>query len=320
MRSSCCFFNRRFMLTRGPSINIWLHATYFSQEFVVSSGTSKPTPGVLTTMPRLLPKDTLQHILSFVKEDSFAIIGSVCRDFRNCYGSGERVTRTSKYTQSLRLFQQATAKNIEFKSLGLLDDLISRDEIDVIPSLLARGYEWDHFCVQRAAETNNYKFFQWLQTTDDLPWLVENAHRAAAKEGNLEMMIYLVDSGAGFPDSGSRAVTNDCKIVEWLRELQLDPAHAFVRAAREDDVCVFEQTESFDDHGLNRACVREACVHGAFNVLEFFRVFVDVGPTVSDVAAALHFQTVDILDWCREFFPCLVEELSGMRLRLRSAL
>ncbi|CAN0485303.1 unnamed protein product [Ectocarpus sp. 12 AP-2014] len=267
-----------------------------------------------------LPKDAFQHILSFVKADSYASICPVCRDFRNCYGSGERVTRTSKYTQSPQLFQQATATKIEFKSLCLLDDLISRNEIDVIPLLLAHGYDWDHFCVQRAAETNNYKFFrwlQWLQTTDDgLPWLVENAHRAAAKEGNLEMMIYLVESGAGFPDSGSLAVTRDCKIVEWLRELQLHPAHAFVKAAREDDVCVFEQTEFFDDHALNQMYLKEACIHGAFNVLEFVRVFVDVGPTPSDVATALHFQTGDILDWYCEFFPCLAEELSGLRLRL----
>lgn len=260
----------------------------------------------------------LRYILDFVKADSYAIIGPVYRDFRNCYGSGERVTRTSKYTQSLQLFRQATATNIEFKSLGLLDDLISRDEIDVIPPLLARGYEWDHFCVQRAAETNNYNFFRWLQwlqtTTDDgLPWLVENAHRAAAKEGNLDMMIYLVESGAGFPDSGSLAVTRDCKIVQWLRELRLDPAHAFVKAAREDDVCVFEQqterTDAFDDHALNQMCLKEACIHGAFNVLEFFRVSVGVGPTQSDVATALHFQTGDILDWYGEFFPSLAEEL-----------
>ncbi|CAN0251181.1 unnamed protein product, partial [Ectocarpus sp. 12 AP-2014] len=277
---------------------IWLHATYFSKN---------PSCRQITMLH--LSKDALQHMLSFVKADSYAIIGPVCRDFRNCYGSDQRVTRTSKYTQSLQLFQQATAKNIEFKSPNLLHDLISRDEIDVIPRLLARGYEWDHFCVQRAAETNNYKFFQWLQTTDDLPWLVENAHRAAAKEGNLEIMIYLVESGAGFPDSGSHAATNDCKIVGWLRELQLDPAHAFVKAAREDDVRVFEQIEFFDDHVLNRMCLKEACIHGAFNVLEFFRVFVDVGPTVSDVATAVHFQMVDILDWYWEFFPRSAGEL-----------
>ena len=87
-----------------------------------------------------ISKDALQHTLSFVKADSYAIIGPVCRDFRNCYGSGERVTRTSKYTQSPQLFRQATeTTNIEFRSLCLLDDLISRDEIDVIPPLLARG-------------------------------------------------------------------------------------------------------------------------------------------------------------------------------------
>ncbi|CAM9138145.1 unnamed protein product [Ectocarpus sp. 8 AP-2014] len=256
-----------------------------------------------------LPKEVLQRILDFVKADSYAIIGPVCRDFRDCYRSSERATRTSKYTQSLQLFQQATTANIEFKSLRLLDDLISRDEIDIIPPLLARGYEWDHFCVQRAAETNSYEFFEWLRTTD-LPWLVENAHRAAAKEGNSGIMIHLVESGAGFPDSGSCTVTKDCKILQWLRELQLDPAYAFVKAAREDDVRVFQEIEQvFDDPVLSQMCVREACIHGSFNALEFFRTFGDVGPTVSDVAAALHFQEDDVLDWYWEFFPSLAEEL-----------
>lgn len=259
-----------------------------------------------------LPNEVLQYILGFVKTDSYTIIGPVCKHFRNCYRPSERVTRTSKYTQSLQLFEQAT--NIEFKSVGLLDDLISRDEVDIIPVLLTRGYEWDHFCVQRAAETNNYAFFGWIQTTD-LPWLVENAHRAAALEGNLEMMMYLVESGAGFPDNSLYDVAKDRKIVEWMHELQMDPAYAFVKAAREDDVGVFEQTEFFDDHVLNQMYVEVACTHGSFNVLEFFRIFVDIGPKVSDVTTAMYFQVPEMLDWYWEFFPCLAEELSELRLK-----
>lgn len=254
-----------------------------------------------------LPREVLQYIMDFVKTDSYAIIGPVCRDFRKCYNSIEKVTRTSKYTQSLQLFRQAT--KLPVQTPDLLDQLILRGEVDTIPLVLACGHEWDHFCVQRAAETNNHRFFAWLQTTD-LPWLVENAHRAAASAGNLGMMIHLVESGAGFPDASSFAVTNDRKIVEWLRELQLDPAYAFVRAAREDVGRVFQQTEFFDDHVLNQMCVKEACIHGSFDVLEFFRCFVDVGPTVSDVATALHFQMMEILDWYWEFYPKLAEEVA----------
>jgi hypothetical protein len=260
---------------------------------------------VLTTMLHL-PEEILHHTLSFVKTDSYAIIGTVCQNFRNCYRVSERVTRTSKYTQSLQLFQQAT--NIEFNNPQLLDDLISREEIDIIPLLLARGYDWDHFCVERAAETSNRKFFTWLQTTD-LPWLVQNAHRAAASHGNLGLMVYLVESGAGFPDDSFYNVAMDRKIAEWMHELQLGPDYHFVKAAREDDVCVFEQTEFFDDHVSNQMYIREACIHGSFNVLEFFRRFVDVGPTVSNVSAALHFEVAGILDWFWEFFPELAETL-----------
>jgi len=245
-----------------------------------------------------LPDVLLQHILDFVKTDSYAIIGPVCRKFRGHYSQSEKVTRTSKYTQSPRLFLHAT--NVQFTSPFLLDDLISRDEIGIIPLVLARGYQWDHFCVESAAEIGSKTFFEWLRTTE-LPWLPENAHRSAASAGNLEMMIFLVESGAGFPDSRSLAVAKDLgygKIVGWLRELQLEAEYVFVQAAREDDAYMFEQTEVFEEKYLY-----EACVNGSVNVLEYFRISVGVGPTVRDLAAAVHFQRYEVVEWCLEFFP-----------------
>ncbi|CAM9963038.1 unnamed protein product [Ectocarpus sp. 12 AP-2014] len=251
-----------------------------------------------------LPDATVSAILDFVKTDSYAIVGPVCRDFEKQYKPSEKVTRTSKYTQSSALFQQAP-NTIQLKSPSLLDDLISRGEIEVIPLVLSRGYEWNHFCVERAAELGSYEFFEWLRSTE-LAWLPEVAHRAAALSGNVQMMTYLVESGAGFPSCRSCAVAKDRRVREWLREVLLDPALIFVTAAREDDVCVFQQTDFLEDHCLNRMCIREACNSGSVNVLEFFRRFVDVGPTATDVAAALHFQRVEVAEWCSEFFPDLI--------------
>ena len=252
-----------------------------------------------------LPGVLLRHILDFVKTDSYAIIGPVCQDFREEYGQSQKITRTSKFCQSLTLFQQASDYFLKFTSPFLLDDLISRDEIDIIPLVLKRGYEWDHFCVERAAETNNYKFFKWLRTTE-LPWLPENAHHSAASAGNLEMMIYLVASGAGYPDLRSLLVAKKfgfMKIVGWFRELQLESDYAMVQAAREDDAYIFEQTEAFDEKYIH-----EACVYGSFNVLEYFRTSVGVGPTARDIAAGVHFQRLEIIEWCLEFFPELLSE------------
>lgn len=82
-----------------------------------------------------------------------------------------------------------------------------------MPLVLSRGIEWNHFCVQRAAEVNSYNFFDRLKTTN-LPWLPENAHRTEALSGNLDIVFFLVESGAGFPDSRSFAVAEDRKIVE----------------------------------------------------------------------------------------------------------
>ncbi|CAM9947426.1 unnamed protein product [Ectocarpus fasciculatus] len=57
------------------------------------------------------------------------------------------------------------------------------------------------------------------------------------------MMFLLVESGDRFSDSGSFAVAEDRKIVEWLRELRLHDDYAFAQAARGDDVCVIKQRQ-----------------------------------------------------------------------------
>lgn len=259
--------------------------------------TSLTTPARTMTNIINLPDVLLKHILDFVKTDSYAIIGPVCQQFRGHYKPSEKVTRTSKYTQSSRLFHHLPFKP---KSPYLLDDMISRDEVDIIPLVLARGYEWDHFCVDRAAEIGSKTFFQWLRTTE-LPWLPENAHHSAASAGNLEMMIYLVENNTGFPDSRSLTVAKDLgysKIVGWLCELQLDPEYVMVQAARFDDVYIFEQAEVVDEKYLY-----EACVSGSFNVLEYFRMSVGVGPTALDVASAEYFHRFEVVEWCLEFFP-----------------
>ena len=256
-----------------------------------------------------LPKDVLRYILSFVKTDSFTIIGTVCSAFHGCYNRYQKITRTSKFLQSPQLLEQAP--NIEFQRPYPLDDLITRNEIDVIPLLLSRGLlEWDPFCVERAAEVNSYRFFEWLIATD-LAWLPENAYCSAAECGNLSLMIFLVERRVGYPDD--RALTSakklgDRKIVEWLLELQLDRAYEMVQAAREDNVDAFEQME-VSDYGHVRMYITEACVNSSFGVLEFFRSSVGVGPTVADIAMATLFKKFGVLEWFCEFFPDLAKEL-----------
>lgn len=260
----------------------------------------------------------LRHILDYVKTDAYLIIGTVCPAFRHIYTPSEKVTRTSKFTQSPQLLERAQALGIRFSSPCLLEDLVSRNEIDTIPLLLSRGLEWDPFCVVRAAELNSHRFFRWLNGTD-LAWLPENAHCSAAESGNLSLMVYLVESRAGYPDNRALAAAdrnNFSNIVGWLREIQLDSVYAMVQAAREDNVYAFEQTESFDDHHLNQRFVKEACAYGSFGVLEFFRCFVDIGPTVRDVLVAGHFfNQLEVVDWFYEFFPDLAESLPHTRLQ-----
>lgn len=257
-----------------------------------------------------LPKDVLKYILSFVKVDSYVIIGTVCSAFHGCYNQSQKITRTSKFLQSPRLLEQAP--HIEFQRPFPLDDLITRNEIDVIPLLLSRGLlEWDPFCVERAAEVNSYKFFEWLIATE-LPWLPENAYCSAAECGNLSLMIFLVERGAGYPDD--RAITSakklrDRKTIEWLLELQLDRTYEMVQAARADSVYAFEQMQN-SDYGHVRMYITEACVNSSFGVLEFFRSEVGVGPTIADIARATLFKRFEVLEWFGEFFPDLAKELA----------
>lgn len=106
-----------------------------------------------------LPADIVKSILNYVKTDSYAIIGPVCRDFRRHFRASEKVTKTSKYMQSVSLFDTLPPTT---KVNGL--HLICWNEIQVIPLLLSRGVEWNHFCVQRAAEVKSFKFFRWLKS------------------------------------------------------------------------------------------------------------------------------------------------------------
>ncbi len=255
----------------------------------------------------LLPNDVLRHILDFVKTDSYAIIGAVSSAFRSVYATSERVTRTSKYTQSPRLLQQVP--NLNFHNPYLLDDIITRNEIASIPAVMERGVEWDPFCVERAAELNHQGFFRWLLGTN-LAWLPEVAHFAAAGTGNLDLMIFLVDKGVRYPDDRSIVAAEKKgfrNIVEWLQELELDGVFDMVRAARQDNVCAFEDNEQMgSDVRYVEMYITEACSNSSFNVLEYFRRYVGVGPKAADVATAKHFQHFAVVEWCDEFFPGLI--------------
>ncbi|CAM9202391.1 unnamed protein product, partial [Pylaiella littoralis] len=250
-----------------------------------------------------LPKDVLHTVLGFTKTDSYFMVGSVCKAFRDQFLPREKTTRTSKFTQSLALFDLAVALNVSFVSASLLDDLISRDEIEVIPRALSRaGVAWDHFCVERAAEVGSFRFFRWLTTTE-LVWLPENAHFSAASAGDLGMMRFLVEIGAGFPDQRSfhaAAERRDHAIVDWLHELELDRSYTMTRAARDDSVDAFAQS-SGDDDGAEY--ITQACIHGSFDVLEYFRCSVGRGPTAKDCNMAAQLQRWDVVGWFSEFFP-----------------
>lgn len=253
-----------------------------------------------------LPAEVLRHIVALVKTDSYAIVGSVCRGFRDSYTHvSEKVTRFSKYTQSPALFHLATSQlGIEFSDSHLLDNLISRNEIEIIPLVLARGLEWDHFCVESAAACGCRDFFVWIMKAG-LPWLPENAHASAASNGDLAMMMFLVESGAGYPDARSQIVAAKLghhHISRWMGELRLiKPEYALVEAARANDACFFEWSgiEGLLDH---ESYITVACVNGSLDVLEVFRTTLGVGPTAEDVATAVFFKQYSVFEWCSEFF------------------
>lgn len=269
---------------------------------------SQPSPTMLITN---LPTEVLHHVLNYVKTDSFLIIGTVCSAFHRCYATpSTKVTRTTKFFQSPQLLEQAPHTAFHFDNPNLLDDLIARDNVQIIPLLLSRGLEWDPFCVERAAQLQHFSFFDWLFNTT-LAWLPENAHCSAAEAGNLGLMIYLVEKGDKYPDSRSLAAAsrqNFSSIVAWMRELELDRAYEMVRAARENTVDVFTRMENTEYQHVDMY-ITEACANSSFDVLEFFRSMVGVGPTVADVVMATVFKKFEVVEWFWEFFPELAKEL-----------
>ena len=125
--------------------------------------------------------------------------------------------------------------------------------------------------------------------------------------------MYLVESGAGYPDDRAIAVAKqrrDGRMMQWLSELRFDRVYEMVIAAREDNVHAFEQMETSDYAQVDRY-ITQACANSSLEVLEFFRSIIGIGPTVADVAMATVFKRMEVLEWFGEFYPEQAKNLIG---------
>lgn len=254
------------------------------------------------TMSRLmdLPDDICQFILEFVKKDSYALIGLVCKKFERGFKNSEKVTKTSIYAQNPELFEIAI-KHLEIHfHKDFVDRAIKRHDFPVIPIALSFGFEWDHFCVMTAAEVNSLDFFKWLINQRHLKWLPENAFSVAALEGSLEIIKFLVETKSGYPDCRALRNATGLDVIKYLKSLEEDPCYKLVKAARQDNVSVFEthflNTKGIDDETAE-LYIREACFYGSLKVLEFLYDCFKVLPTIENVNHAVEFYRYEVRTW-----------------------
>ena len=244
-----------------------------------------------------LPDGILHHVLEFVKDDSYALIGPVNRQFNRCFKPCEKVTRTSTYTQNCELFKKAIYElKIPFHK-DFVEHAIIRHDVAAIRLALSLGFDWDPFCVMTAAEVDCLEFFKWLVGQPHLRWLPENAFSIAAIEGNTRIMKFLVEMKTGYPDC--RAMPNAmgygrAETIEYLKTLEEDPCYKLVKAARQDNVTFFH-THFSGEHG--DLYVREACSYGSLKVLEFLYDLFEILPTAVNVQHAVEIHREEVREW-----------------------
>lgn len=233
-----------------------------------------------------VPDDIAGNIMSFCEKGRYLTMGIVNKQFNSLHKKEDRVTTTLGYLESDTPLIGKDGEEILPDSKTLNDLMSSKVLHRLVKRTIERGLEWDHFCVEEAAEAGYKEFFGWLEETD-LFWTPYNAFSTAARAGNIDFMKFLVNSGYGFPDSCISNIAESSgydHIVEWIEQLCNTKSHKMYRAIINYD---WEQVqELYDDEETHyKWMVHDAIVTGGIETVEFF-VSVGEAPLPRDYVTA----------------------------------
>lgn len=243
-----------------------------------------------------IPDDVTGNILSFCDPGRYLTLGIVNKQFNGLHKREDRVTTTLGYIESDTPLLDQDGKQILPDTETLRKLMASKCLHRLVKHNMERGLEWDHFCVNEAAEEGYHEFFKWLERTD-LFWFPDNAFDYAAKKGDVEFMKFMVDSGYGFPAVSSERIAEKNghgNVIEWMKEVRYTKPYSLHKAIVNYDWRLVE--ELYQDVNTHyNWMVFDAIVIGCYKTVEFF-VSVGEAPMTRDIVAAKNFQRDMILE------------------------
>lgn len=243
-----------------------------------------------------IPDDIAGNIMSFCDPGRYLTVGLVNKQFNLLHKKEEKVTTTLGYLESDTHLLDNDGNQILPEPETLRGLMTSHCLHRLVKNTVERGLEWDHFCVNEAAEEGYKGFFKWLGRTEFF-WWPANAFASAAEKGNVDFMKFMVDSGYGFPDSMSfsRAEQHGKdEVILWMNQLKSTKGYAMYKAIMNYDWRLVE--ELYEDKTTHYEwMVFDAITIGCYKSVEFF-VSVGETPLDRDIVAARHFHRDTILE------------------------
>jgi len=243
--------------------------------------------------------DILRHVLGFCDTNRYLTLGIVNRRINSLHREEEKNTSTMGFLESDTMLVGETGKAIfpgnetAIDALGILAR--SKHSLRLIDRALDRGLEWDHFCVEEESSKENKDFFIWLSNSD-LFWLPENAYAAAAYDGKIDMMDYLLVSGFGYPDNRCKIIARgkgDTRLDKWIERVESTDGFMLSDAVKNDNIRTV--VDKFEEKTYYNWILHDAVMYGSFSVVEFL-LGEGIEPTQRDFNTAREMSREKILE------------------------
>jgi len=238
-----------------------------------------------------LPSEIVKNIFSFNNEN-FLFSGTISKNIYNSIDS--RVTSHGSVLESASRVNESIDGNLDLSS-RLLENLAKLDKPEFIHVCIQNGLEWDHFCVETAAQYNSVSFIEFVNSSE-LFWLPENAFISAIEVKNIDLCKKMHGLGMGFHDERCKihAQKNEYHdIVKWLNDIEDTDEYKIYSIIKRD--CVSELVDMNLDvsYDFERFIITTCCVNGSSECLKFF-INYGMSPSHKDLIYSDHMDRENI--------------------------
>lgn len=246
-----------------------------------------------------IPDEILRNVLEFCDRNRYLTLGIVNKRINSLHDEEEKNTSTMGFLESDTMLVDETGDGIfpgnetSIDALGIIAQ--SKHNLRLIDRAINRGLEWDHFCVEEESSKENKDFFMWLSNSD-LFWLPENAYAAAAYDGKIDMMDYLLVSGFGYPDHRCKIYAKrkeDTRMEKWVERVENTDGFILSDAVKNDNIQTV--VDKFGAKTNYNWILHDAVMYGSLSVVEFL-LGEGIEPTERDFNTAREMRREKILE------------------------